>query len=392
MTKRISIITLFFLNILLADTSYQSLNITANWMFTFYKKLISPLQGKNICNFSPTCSQFSRQAINDYGFLVGLIMTSDRLLRCNPSAWQYLDYYYSNIKDGKIFDPPQNHYLFSQDLNQSTSISQKENQKVWLDPASVQNFADYLFNSRDFARAASEYQRLFFLTTDVRVKRYAQMMLGESYLATNEFDRSLSVFSNTNDSSLVNLDKYGQARTNFRLGNYLQSREILFGIKDTVVARQSKILIGWSYFKERNFTSGAMCFNSFSDDSLLGQLADFDGNNLPHRNRLFGTCLSTILPGLGQIYSGRLGDGLYSFLTVATTAMVSYYYWEKDKSKIKFSIFAFLAGFFWVGNIYGANIAARDYNYYHTWKYLAKIDEVLNRIDLRPDYRFLLIE
>jgi hypothetical protein len=72
--------------------------------------------------------------------------------------------------------------------------------------------------------------------------------------------------------------------------------------------------------------------------------------------------------------------------------LVSYYYWQKDNSRIKFSIFAFLTGLFWVGNIYGANIAARDYNQYQTRRYLTKIDEILARIDLRPDYHFLLKE
>ena len=391
MFKRLLISIPLIFNLLAARSSYHSLNIAANWTITLYKKFISPFQGKDICNFSPTCSQFSKQAINDYGFLLGLVMTSDRLLRCNPSALQYLDSYYSNLKDGKIFDPPENHYILSQNPNQLISLNQDNvNQKIRFDSASVQNFADYLFKSNDFARAAAEYQRLYFQTTDNKIRSYAQLMLGESYLANDEFNRSLLVFLNINDSSLFDLSKYGQARTNFNMANYSQTREILFGIEDINLTQKSQILIGWSYFKEKNFRSGASLFDSFQDNSQLKPLANFDGKNLPHRSRLFSTFFSTILPGLGQIYSGRLGDGLYSFLTISTTGLVSYYYWQKDNSKIKFSIFTFLTGLFWVGNIYGANIAARDYNQYQTRRYLNKIDEILNRIDLRPDYHFLL--
>lgn len=215
------------------------------------------------------------------------------------------------------------------------------------------------------------------------------MMLGESYLANNEFNRSLSVFSNTNDSSLFDLSKYGQARANFNMANYSQTREILLGIEDSDLTQKSQILIGWSYFKEHNFKSGATLFDTFSNDSPLKPLANFDGKNLLHRSRLFSTFFSTILPGLGQTYSGCLGDGIYSFLTISTTGLVSYYYWQKDNSRIKFSIFTFLTGLFWIGNIYGANIAARDYNQYQTRCYLTKIDEILARIDLRPDYHFL---
>jgi putative membrane protein insertion efficiency factor len=393
MVKRPLIFITLIFNLLAARPSYNSLNIATDWTITLYKKFISPFQGKDICNFSPTCSQFSKQAINDYGFLPGLIMTSDRLLRCNPSALQYLDYYYSDLKDGKIFDPPEKHYILSQNRNYLISLNlDTVNQKKSSDSASVQNFADYLFKSNDFARAAAEYQRLYFQTTDDNIKRYAQLMLGESYLANNEFNRSLFFFSNFNDTGLFDFRKYGQARANFNMANYSQAREILFGIEDTDLTQKSQILIGWSYFKEHKFKSGATLFDTFSDDSLLKPLAKFDGKNLPRRSRLFSTFLSTILPGLGQTYSGRLGDGIYSFLTISTTGLVSYYYWQKDNSRIKFSIFAFLTGLFWAGNIYGANIAARDYNQYHTRHYLTKIDEILARIDLRPDYHFLLKE
>jgi putative membrane protein insertion efficiency factor len=392
MVKRLLIFILFIFGILAARTSYHSLNIVANWTITVYKKFISPFQGKDICNFSPTCSQFSKQVINDYGFLPGLVMTSDRLLRCNPSALQYLDSYYSKLKDGKIFDPPENHYILSQNRNHLTTLNQDTVNQKWLKPASVQNFVDYLFKSGDFARAAAEYQRLYFQTTDVKVRHYTQLMLGESYFANNEFYRSLLAFSNINDSSLTDLSNFGKARTNFNMANYTLTREILFSIKDNDLVHKSQILIGWSYFKELNFKFGAALFESISYDSQLKPLADFDGKNLPHRSRLFSTFLSTILPGLGQTYSGRLGDGLYSFLTISTTGLVSYYYWRKDDSRIKFSIFAVLTGLFWVGNIYGANIAARDYNQYQTRRYLTKIDEILNRVDLRPDYHFLLSE
>jgi len=391
MLKRIFVLTVFIFKILIADNSYAALDVMTSWLLTFYKNIISPLQGKRICNFSPTCSQFSRQAINEYGFFPGLLMTSDRLLRCNPSALQYLNSYYFDLKAGRIFDPPENHYIFTQHQTKSPSpIQNDETKEVWFEPTSVQNFADYLFNSYNFARAAAEYNRLYYLSTDKQVRNYAQLMLGESYLADNEFEHALTSFANFNDSNLINYSLFGKARIYFKIGRYLQSREILSQFDDSSLTRQTKILLGWSYFKEHNFAPGALFFDAFSNDSLLGSLANFNGKNLSHRNRWLSTLFSTVIPGVGQIYSGRLGDGLYSFLTIATTATVSYYYWKKDQSRIKFSIFAFLTGLFWAGNIYGANIAARDYNQFQIRKYLAKIDAILNRIDLKPDYRFLL--
>lgn len=79
--------------------------------FKLYKTLISPSQG-DVCNFSPSCSQFARQAIEKYGIIFGSMMASDRLLRCNPWAYQYYDEYYNEIRDHKLYDPIENNYIF----------------------------------------------------------------------------------------------------------------------------------------------------------------------------------------------------------------------------------------------------------------------------------------
>lgn len=47
----------------------------------FFQKYISPIDG-NRCPMYPSCSAYSREAIQKYGFVKGWIMTCDRLLRC----------------------------------------------------------------------------------------------------------------------------------------------------------------------------------------------------------------------------------------------------------------------------------------------------------------------
>lgn len=52
----------------------------------FYKKNISLwLQSKDInCKFYPTCSEYTKQAIEKYGAIKGLLLGIARILRCNP--------------------------------------------------------------------------------------------------------------------------------------------------------------------------------------------------------------------------------------------------------------------------------------------------------------------
>lgn len=52
----------------------------------FYQKNISLwFASKNInCKFYPTCSEYTKQAINKYGAIKGIFLGINRILRCNP--------------------------------------------------------------------------------------------------------------------------------------------------------------------------------------------------------------------------------------------------------------------------------------------------------------------
>lgn len=49
----------------------------------FYQRKISPHFPAR-CRYFPTCSQYTYDAIERYGFLLGGILGGLRLLRCNP--------------------------------------------------------------------------------------------------------------------------------------------------------------------------------------------------------------------------------------------------------------------------------------------------------------------
>jgi len=65
----------------------KKLNIILSKIFVFliqiYRKVISPLTPDN-CIYYPTCSNYSIQALQKYGFVKGIIMAAWRVIRCNP--------------------------------------------------------------------------------------------------------------------------------------------------------------------------------------------------------------------------------------------------------------------------------------------------------------------
>ena len=56
------------------------------WLICKYQKYISLwFQNKNIhCKFYPTCSEYTKQAIEKYGAGRGIIKGIVRILKCNP--------------------------------------------------------------------------------------------------------------------------------------------------------------------------------------------------------------------------------------------------------------------------------------------------------------------
>ena len=52
-------------------------------LINFYQKGISPWLGPR-CKYEPTCSEYTKQAIEKYGAIKGTIIGAKRILRCNP--------------------------------------------------------------------------------------------------------------------------------------------------------------------------------------------------------------------------------------------------------------------------------------------------------------------
>ena len=48
-----------------------------------YKYIISPLFGHS-CRYLPTCSDYSIDALKEFGFLKGILISIKRILSCHP--------------------------------------------------------------------------------------------------------------------------------------------------------------------------------------------------------------------------------------------------------------------------------------------------------------------
>ncbi len=60
-------------------------------MIRTYQKLISPMLGQR-CRFYPSCSQYTLEAIEEWGIVKGVYLGSKRLCKCHPLNPGGIDY------------------------------------------------------------------------------------------------------------------------------------------------------------------------------------------------------------------------------------------------------------------------------------------------------------
>lgn len=79
----------------------SELQFAATALIRLYQRFISS-QDRPTCGFTPSCSRFGMAALQEYGMLRGILLTADRLLRCNGSQSQH---YHIDPKTEKYIDP-----------------------------------------------------------------------------------------------------------------------------------------------------------------------------------------------------------------------------------------------------------------------------------------------
>ena len=67
----------------LIDYIHRFLKFLLIFPIRVYQKLLSPLLGQN-CRYTPTCSHYSVEAIQEWGIFKGTWMAVKRIVSCNP--------------------------------------------------------------------------------------------------------------------------------------------------------------------------------------------------------------------------------------------------------------------------------------------------------------------
>ena len=242
-------------------------------------------------------------------------------------------------------------------------------------------YAEQLFESGDYQAARLAYKRLFFYRPDTEFRDLADYRIAQSYYYQNRPERAehlfrefLTVHPNSTFRSRSQL-MIGQLQ--FDAGEYSLARTTLFELlhssEDTEVLAAAHYLRGWCYVYTSDWNKAITELrrvDTLQTDTFRGkntrQLADtlFEKTPLLHKSPQIAGWLSTVVPGSGQLYVGRIKEGVLAavlggtFIYLVADAI-------RERRYVDCAGISLVGWQFYWGNRVEAQRFASEYNAYH---------------------------
>ncbi|MDI6793715.1 MAG: tetratricopeptide repeat protein [bacterium] len=261
-------------------------------------------------------------------------------------------------------------------LSQENLVGTREN---------ILTFADYLFEQEDYYRAATEYKRVVFMSAQEE-KNIPQVKfkIGLCYQKSRKWDVALANFKQLKKEFPAKLESidFEIGRTYYLKENYYNALEVFQGLLESnKLSDYSQYMIGWCHLRQMDWPGAELAFSQVKADgtdlhAFSRDLARYSehGAKLSHRSPLIAGIISTLIPGGGQIYLQRFGDGIFSMIAIFGTAYLSNHYYQENHKTTAY-ILGGLSATFYAGNIYGATASARLINISLKSHYLEEIDK-----------------
>lgn len=240
----------------------------------------------------------------------------------------------------------------------------------------ILKFADHLFEEGDYLRAAGEYERWLFFANRSNKSDAVLYKIGLCFEFEGDLGRASDFYRRVSRTSRL----HGEAL--YRVG-YLyftaeQHEKSVSHLKNSLESLngstkwRAECLIGVNLMRLKKWDESVKLFESLSKRSQAEELTETAtsllelakmGSSLPRKSPTLAALLSSILPGLGKVYTRRTYDGFYSLTILGTTGWLSYNGFRKaGVNSTKGWVFGLASGVFYLGNIYGSAISARVYN------------------------------
>ncbi len=250
-------------------------------------------------------------------------------------------------------------------------------------------FGIFLYEKKEFYRAISEFERFKYFNQQNKDISKANFYIGLSYFKANHFkEAKLSFLESTNSHELLWKALFLAADSAFLADEYLQSLSLYDNIYVNCpdMDLHTRALAGktWPKLMSRDFPPVLSMYDEFLKTypahALTGDI-EYLNNSVKNISKfkplspILAAGLSTVIPGAGQIYDKRPGDGVISFIAIGVLGTSSYLLWKYYDHKEIAIAFSITTAFFYAGNIYSAFSSAHKYNKLYYQKNLQSLKE-----------------
>jgi hypothetical protein len=242
-------------------------------------------------------------------------------------------------------------------------------------------FIKKLYREKRYFDAISETRRLiYYLGDSPERQKYEYFILSNYYLGKQY--KSVIFHLNNTSRDLNIAEKLLLSRSYLKAGLYSESSAVL---KDQEYGHNRgenyRILLGrvepLLYMHE---TDLALDHINKAEKFIQGEAyKDLKKHvlkypEISYRSPVLGGILSAVVPGSGQVYSGKYLSGFISLLGVAAAAAGTWYYNEKGDRGLTYSM-GFFTMLFYTGNIYAGYNSARGRNLDEEKRYFKGVDQ-----------------
>ena len=225
------------------------------------------------------------------------------------------------------------------------------------------NFADHLFCEKDYLRAFNEYREYlkYEFNDTVIFKVSASLAQMGRFTESNDYYKTL--FSSLRLSEEAKCEFYRNLFLSNRLKDFKYFYETTSFIpldKDIYLKRMliSSDLINMNKYSI-NLEDLISAFPKRAEDSLK---TFYNRLRFPkEKSPLTAGLLSTLIPGLGKIYTEEYGDGISSLLLTGILAYLAIDNFGADHN-FRGWLFTGFAAYFYAGNVYGSISSAHQFN------------------------------
>lgn len=257
--------------------------------------------------------------------------------------------------------------------------------------AQVSDFADSLFREGDYLNAAHEYKRILILHPNISHIDFIAFRVAASYQNGGQLDKAINAYQflieTYPDSRLVARSTNNIAQCHILLDDKVEGiaslENFLSKHKKSDLAPRAHFTIGMLHIDKNEWAQADEIWNKVSlayPDSpfaevsarLAGIVEDVD--ILPRRSPTVAGVLSALIPGTGQVYSGRSVDGFYTFMSVAVLGSASVYYTREERYEVAIPVAA-LGLLLYGNNIYQGIQAAETFNLQHEERFRNQIQQ-----------------